>query len=343
MRKPNEQRCSSYLRMLTLSMLFMSTVLCIVGMDYTALAQTFTVEHSFKGFPTDGRSSFAGVIQDPAGNLYGTTYRGGKYGGGTVFKVDPSGRETVLFNFFQGPILDAGLFPNAGLIRDTEGNLYGTTFSGGDNNCDHLRACGGTVFKLTPQGKISVLHRFHDADGAFPMAELIIDAAGKLYGTTSWGGDNCVDDPYVTCGTVFQLDTENTLTVLHRFKFSDGIHPNTALVRDAAGNLYGTTSAGGACNVAFFPCGNGTVFKLDSKNTLTILHAFAGGADGAEPEQGLVRDSEGNLYGTTMRGGDPSCSCGVVFKLAPTGSFKVLHTFTGLKGNGDAASPVGGT
>jgi uncharacterized repeat protein (TIGR03803 family) len=275
-----------------------------------------TVLHSFTG-GADGRDPKAGLVRDNGGNLYGTTYTagdlacGGGFGCGVVFKLDATGRETVLYSFTGGA---DGTASAAGLLRDAAGNLYGTTYAGGDLGCTPVgggSGCG-VVFKLDTTGTETVLHRFTGgADGADPEAGLVRDSAGNLYGTTLAGGNLACG-----CGVVFKLDTTGKETILHRFTGgADGRNPGLAgLVRDSAGNLYGTTSAGG--NLA---CGCGVVFKLDTTGKETVLHRFTGGADGAYPEAGLVRDAAGNLYGTASAGGDLACGggCGVVFKLTP--------------------------
>jgi uncharacterized repeat protein (TIGR03803 family) len=255
--------------------------------------------HSFTGSP-DGANPYAGVIVDSAGNLYGTTLYGGAYGKGTVFEVDSAGVETVLYSFTGGP--DGGE-PYGNLVMDATGILYGTTILYG--------AYGyGTVFKLVPSGAERVLHSFTGgADGGWPTAGLILDAAGNLYGTTTIGG--------ARYGTVFKLDSRGAATVLHTFTGSpDGNSPFAGLVMDVAGNLYGTTLYGG--NSSY--CGCGTVFEIDAAGKETVLHTFTGEIDGAYPEGGLILDSAGNLYGTTESGGyhfDLGGGDGVVFKITP--------------------------
>jgi uncharacterized repeat protein (TIGR03803 family) len=279
-----------------------------------------TVLHSFTG-GTDGGDPQAGLLRDSAGNFYGTTLGGGTGGGGTIFKIDATGKETVLHTFAgKGD----GFWPYAGLIRDASGNLYGTTFHGGSNCIRDYHSGCGTVFKVDTNDKWTVLHSFnyHMGDGSYPVAGLIQDASGNLYGTTS-------------SGIVFEVDTNNKETVLYRFTGgADGANPLAGLIQDAAGNLYGTTSAGGAN-------GFGTVFKVDTTGNETVLYSFAGGVDGAGPQAGLLRSANGNLYGTTAAGGDTSCTpsgCGTVFKLDSTGKETVLHSFTGL----DGRAPLGG-
>jgi uncharacterized repeat protein (TIGR03803 family) len=217
---------------------------------------------------------------------------------------------TTLYSFSRTP--DGG-YPYAGLIRDAAGNLYGTTNIGG-SICDPPRGCG-TVFKLDTTGKESVLYSFGGKGGKYPVAGLIPDGAGGLYGTTTKGG-------VFRQGTVFKLTTTGQIKVLYSFGGADGQSPKAGLVRDAAGNLYGTTPTGGAFNA-------GTVFKLDTTGKETVLHSFTGGADGGDPWAGLVRDPAGNLYGTSYLGGDFTCNCGTVFKLDSVGNYTLLHTFTG--------------
>jgi uncharacterized repeat protein (TIGR03803 family) len=192
-----------------------------------------TVLYSFKGYPDDGWDPHAGLVRDSAGNRYGTTYSGGAYRWGTVFKLDAAGNETVLYSFKGTP--DGG-FPIAGLVRDSAGKLYGTTFYGG--SCWYSDGCG-TVFKLDAAGNERVLHSFHgEPDGRYPDAGLVRDHAGNLYGTTEQGGASSV-------GTVFKLDMAGNETVLYSFRDSpDGALPHAGLVRDHAGNLYGTMLRG---------------------------------------------------------------------------------------------------
>jgi uncharacterized repeat protein (TIGR03803 family) len=277
---------------------------------------TETVLHYFNG--NDGANPYAGLIFDAAGNLYGTTWMGGttSCGCGTVFKLSPGAngkwRETVLHSFNGEVEGDAN--PYAGVIFDAAGNLYGTTFSSIDGE--------STVFRLTPgpNGKWthSVLHNFSGKDGAYLYAGVVLGAEGNLYGATDSGG------AYGN-GTVFELaPTANdnwTKTVLHDFNGKDGANPDGGVILDAAGNLYGTTFGGGKSNF----CANcGTVFELspgaNGKWTETVLHSF-NGHDGEGPFfSNLIFDTAGNLYGTTVYGGNLSActgidgnGCGVVF------------------------------
>ena len=265
---------------------------------------TLTVLHSFSA--ATGTSPLGKLIMDSAGNLYGTTFGGGTNNMGTIYKLDTTGNLTVLHNF----VLDgaSSRAPAAGLVMDGTGNLYGTTVYGGANDA-------GTIYKLDTVGNLTVLHSFTGADGARPSADLLMDSAGNLYGTASSGGLN-------NAGTVFKLDTNNNLTVLYRFGTTskDGKYPFSKLVMDLAGNLYGTTSEGGSSKNA------GVIFKLDTGNHLTVLFSF-NVANGANPFAGLLRDSVGNLYGTTNNGG--ANNMGTVFKLDTRNRLTVLHNFAG--------------
>jgi uncharacterized repeat protein (TIGR03803 family) len=321
-----------------------------------------TVLYSFTG-GADGAFPASDLLRDEAGNLYGTTHGGGDVsvsacsfnpGCGVVFKVDPTGKESVLYAFTGGA---DGLGPSSGLIRDEADNLYGTTVMGGDliRVCAGFPAPGcGVVFKVDPTGKESVLYAFSGgADGYAPYGDLLRGSAGELYGVASNGGDVsgfCGDfvldaTGFLGCGTVFKLDPAGKFAVLHTFHGADGgPFPDGWLVPDNEGNLYGMSGNGGDLS-GCSGLGCGVVFKVDRRGNETVLYSFTGGADGAETFAGVVRDEEGNLYGTTYFGGDfsgslcTSTGCGVVFKLDPTGKESVLYAFTG---GTDGASPNAG-
>lgn len=287
--------------------------------SFPAAAQTFTTLYGFTG-GTDGGYPFAGVILDPQGNVYGTTYQGGDancdannpgLGCGTVFEVDSSGAFSIVYAFTS----TADGYPWAGLIRDKSGNLYGTTLN--------------TVFKISSSGAYSVLYTFSGgADGGDSRANLVMDQAGNLYGTTMQGGDlNCViDNTAGGCGVVFKLDPSGKETVLHTFHGPDGGYPATGLTPDGQGNFYGTTSAGTGA------AGAGTVFKLNPAGKFGIVHRFGGSTDGYEPEGSLIIDPQGNLYGTAVTGGGGS-HYGTVYKIDKSGNETVLYAFT-LKADG---------
>lgn len=284
------------------------------------------------GLVPDGNSP-ANVVRDSAGNLYGATFEGGStcffnQGCGTVFKLDASGNETILHRFGRG---SDGRFVN-GVIRDAAGNLYGTTEQGGiPALCKNHGATGcGTIFKIDASGKETILYRFRDgADGDTPVGGVIRDAAGNLYGTTVEGGAN-------TYGIVFKLDVNGKFTVLHDLTIDEGCFPETSLLRDNAGNLYGTTSGCGQF-------GNGTVFKVAPSGETTVLHNFNVRSGGGFPGGPVVQDKAGNLYGSTLFGGNPNTplcqlpettapGCGVVFKIDTAGQYTVLHNFDGTDG-----------
>jgi uncharacterized repeat protein (TIGR03803 family) len=280
-----------------------------------------TVLHNFTNGPTDGAYPEGGLVLDAEGNLYGTTTSGGSSGGGgTVFKIDKKGDESLLYSF-TGSADGGG--PDASLIQDDRGNLYGTTNAGGDMQCGN--GCG-VVFKLDKAGHETVLHTFSGPDGAVPnYTTLLMDAKGNLYGDTLVGGAS-------NMGVVYKLSRSGKLSVLHSFAGGekDGCYPWGALVSDATGNLYGTTQVCGAFD-------GGTVYKLSTSGKLTLLHSFAGfGGSRGGPVAGVIRDADGNLYGDTVEGGSTRCGgygCGTVYKLTKTGTITILHSFS--KSNGE--------
>jgi len=322
-------------------------------------ARGWNVLYSFclgGGDCTDGANPDAGVISDAAGNLYGTTKFGPNFGG-TVFELTqgPDGiwTETVLHSFcYSQENCPDGQEPEAGVIFDAAGNLYGTTVYGGANN-------EGVVFELMPAADGSwtekVLHSFvfDGKDGVVPYGGLVLDAAGNLYGTTAVGGIR-------NGGTVFELipgpDGNWTEKVLHSFEepghYQAG--PFGGLAIDASGNLYGMTWGGGIVSGNCAPSsggssGCGRVFELtpgaNGKWSEKILHRFRGSPDGGNPSAGVTLDSVGNLYGTTYYGGTGPCGaigCGTVFRLTPKANGewteKVIHDFDG----NDGYNPVAG-
>ena len=254
-------------------------------------AGTETVLHSFGSSP-DGELPVGILLRDAQGSLYGVTVAGGAHHAGTVFTVDPTGKETVLYSFRGGA---DGFGPYGGLVMDAQGILYGTTNTGGTFD-------QGTVFKLDLDGHKTVLYNFGGADGEDPTGSLMRDAAGNLYGTTFFGGA-------FGQGTVFKLDPAGTETILHSFSGgADGGTPYAGVIGDAAGNLYGTTSEGGAYLW-------GTVFAVDPTGKETVLYSFSYDRDGARPYAGLMRTAAGALYGVTAIGG--RYQYGTVFRVTP--------------------------
>ncbi len=300
------------------------TCMFVVCLFAAAHAQTFSVVHNFTG-GTGGGVPWNGLIAGPesgglnaslrgGSSFYGTASTGGTLGYGVVFSMSSTGVETVLHNFAGSD----GANPYGGLVIDNSGNLYGTTTSGGASNL-------GTVFEITGNTE-TVLYSFAGgSDGADPIAGLVFDANGNLYGTTSQGGAN-------GNGTVFELAAPQmkggawTETVLYSFGGgSDGTIPYGGVSFDSAGNLYGTTSAGGAY-------GFGTVFRLVPGISWTenILHDFQNGNDGSIPYAGLISDKLGNFYGDATQGG--ANGGGTVFELSPSQggwNFNVLYSEPG--------------
>jgi uncharacterized repeat protein (TIGR03803 family) len=286
--------------------------------------------HDFAGAPKDGSTPYSPVIRDSAGNLYGTTYWGGANDNGAIYKLVPSSKVTTLLYSFKGGKDGAG--PHSGLIQDAAGNFYGTTVGGGDTGV-------GTLFQLNATGKEKVVASFKvDTSGAYPYGGLIIDAAGNIYGTASYGGKGtCTLNGNKGCGTVFELSPSNGAfagKMLHNFTGQtvggDGAVPMGALLLDPQGNLYGTTYLGGRHN-------KGAVFKIDASGKETVIHNFGEGPDGILPAAGLIRDAADNLYGTTYYGG--LHTMGSIFKIDTTGKESVLYSFgAGSDGQNPAAS-----
>jgi uncharacterized repeat protein (TIGR03803 family) len=282
------------------------------------------------------------VIQDAKGRLYGTTTYGGSYGEGAVFKVDQKGNETVLYSF-RGGDKSFGFNPDA-LVRDQQGNLYGTAMFGGQTGGCFGGGCG-IVFQLDPAGKETLLYTFKGGtDGGYPSGPIVRDAAGNLYGATAYGGDLSCFSPH-GCGTVFKLDPAGKKTVLHIFTGTggDGAQPWSGLVSDKEGNLYGSTLNGGTgpnCTSAEDGCG--TVYKIDKTGKETILYSFTGnGADFPPVYAALALDEKGNIYGTTPTGGSENCGfgCGAVWMLDLAGKNNILHEFSG---GAEGATPGAG-
>jgi uncharacterized repeat protein (TIGR03803 family) len=297
----------------------------------TAHANGFRVLYTFLG-GSDGQNPAGPLLRDHTGNLYGTTSAGGganacSGGCGTVFKLAPDGTETVLHAFAGG---SDGSSPLSGVIADKVGNLYGTTEYGGGNTC--WNSTCGAVFKLAPDGSETVLYAFTgQSDGANPAAGLIADRKGNLYGTTKNGGNTT--NSYYGCGTVYRLTPGGSFRVLYTFAgdYTDGCNPTDPLIRDEAGNFYGTTNSGDYAQ-------NGVIFELSPRGTETLLYELSGGVGGGSPRAGLLMDSSGNLYGTSSSGDE--YLYGAVFKLAPNGTLTSLYAFSG--GRRDGESPDGG-
>lgn len=257
-----------------------------------------------------------GLMQASDGNFYGMTTGGTTNPGGSAFRVTPSGTETVLYSFDKEP--DDGAYPIGSLIQGRDGNFYGVTSNGS-------RYMAGTVFKLTPNGTETVLHRFleNGPDGVYPTGSLIQANDGNFYGLTQMGGRNGPVGP----GTIFKITPNGTETVLYFFEGgADGLQPVGSLIQASDGNLYGMTSMGGTGNFAY----GGTVFKVTLSGTHTVVYSFGSGpTDGIRPGflAKLVQASDGNFYGTTNEGG--SSNNGIIFKITPDGTKTDLYSFIG--------------
>jgi hypothetical protein len=335
---------------------FLAIAAVISSIQSRAATPALTTLVSFNGF--DGFDPLAALIIDANGNLFGTTFAGGaNIDGGTAFEIIKTASgyastPTILYNFCTQAGCTDGGSPQASLITDANGNLFGTTFAGGTN-------LEGTVFEIikTASGYAStptILYNFCTqagcTDGAYPSAGLIIDANGNLLGTTLEGGAN-------NAGTVFEISKTasgyaSTPTILYNFctqaGCTDGANPFASLIVDANGNLFGTTAVGGNSNCSpNYTCG--TVFEIAKSangyaGTPTTLVKF-NYADGSEPQASLIVDAVGNLFGTTVVGGDLSCTdgCGTVFEIAKSANGYAGTPTTLVKFNyADGALPYAG-
>ena len=271
----------------------------------------FTLLYSFGmvtnnlGYALDGSKPYGGMVQGRDGNFYGVTYNGGVSNVGTVFRFSTNGTLTTLHSFTGNGSDHAGAYPyTAPLVEVADGIFYGTTSAGGTNNA-------GTIFQITANGTLTNLHEFNKTDGLNPYAGLSLGMNGKLYGTTVYGGTNN------SHGTAFQITTNGVLTTLFQFGGTDGLlYPEGGVVPGNNNTLFGTTYAGGAQNY-------GTVFQLTTNGLLTTLYSFASGNDGAQPYAGVIRDASGNLYGTTLYGGNQG-GYGTVYRLSFTALVSIL-------------------
>ena len=295
---------------------------CLADLAHAQAVDQGTVQTTLYNFCAGGgctNGSFnypwggANLVQATNGGLFGTTYAGGAYGFGTVFKITPSGTFTTLYNFCATSGCPDGSYPYFGFARATDGVLYGITNQGG--------AYGeGTVFKITPGGALTTLYSFcvlsGCPDGAIPQGALVQASDGKFYGTTSGGGA-------YGAGTVFKMTPSGTLTTLYSFTGNaDGASPQAALVQATDGNFYGTTYNNGVNN-------NGTIFKITPGGRLTTLYSF-NGTDGGTSQAGLMQASNGDLYGTGKFGG--ASAIGSIFSITLGGTLTTLYEFSGPDG-----------
>lgn len=294
-----------------------------LAIAHVALGQTYTysVLYSFKNNGKDPSNVYAALIVDSSGNLYGASNNGGSKGFGSVFKVSKSGALTVLHSFQGSP---DGTNPQASVIRDSVGNLYGTTLYGGQSDA-------GAVFKISPSNQETILFNAFEkngTNGGYPFG-VVRDSAGNLYGTTLQGGT------YYS-GVAFKLDTSNQFTIVNDFcsggppDCPDGSEPLSLIA--SGGNYYGVTEYGGTL-------GFGTVFEMTPQGVETVLHTFQG-SDGQLPNGSLRQDTKGNLYGVTLNGG--TNNGGTLFKQPKAGGpVTTLYNFGSLPNCADGCFPGG--
>jgi uncharacterized repeat protein (TIGR03803 family) len=301
-----------------------------------------TPVYSFtNGSSYDGSNPYAGLAQGTNGLFYGMAQAGGSNGCGTIFEVESNGTFTSLYSFARLRATITGLLTNkdgsapvSALVLGTNGNFYGTAEAGGTNSF-------GTLFEVTHQGKVTVLHSFSNtADGGTPLARLLQFTNGNLYGTAAGGGTNGY-------GTVFQVTAAGHVTPIYSFTNGvDGATPEGALINGEDGQLYGTCSAGGTN-------GTGTIFKITPAGVLTPLYSFSAGtnypgtegveneynADGINPKT-ILLGSDNNIYGVAYYGG--ANGAGSVFQFAKGGGLMVAHSFDDVSGsaNSDGANPI---
>jgi len=307
-------------------------------------AGVLTTLYNFCSLPfcMDGFAPTGGLALGTDEYFYGTTHFGGngycnhRIGCGTVFKVPPRGGPiTNLVRFNTG----VGGYPGDTLVQGTDGSWYGTTEAGASTACDG--GCG-TVFKITPDGALTTLHRFDGTDGSTPPAALVQATDGNFYGVTSGGGAH-------GNGTVFKISPTGAFAILYNFcaqpNCVDGREPLSALIQGEDGDLYGTTVLGGGgpgCGTG----GCGTVFKITPQGTLISLHQFcleSGCPDGAEPYAGLIRGTDGTFYGTTYDGGpDGINGAGTIFAITPDGTLTTVHDFCNDPYCSDGGLPLSG-
>jgi uncharacterized repeat protein (TIGR03803 family) len=298
-----------------------------------------TVLFQFPG-GNSGSNPMAAVIQDPAGNLYGTTQGNGFIGAESViFKLDPQGNETVLQVL---PTPDVCCL-DAPLVRDAGGNFYGMSPYAG--TCTYSELGCGSLFKVDASGALTVLHVFNGKDGLEPEGGLVLDSAGNLYGAATGGGNlKCLSLGYghneLGCGTIYKLDPRGKFTVLHKFKGKgDGSVP-LGLIIDNAGNLYGIALSGGDEIKGQYPYGLGTVFEVDASGHFHVLFTFTPAITKADGYANLlVRDSNGNLYGAKQYNGANGTGC--LFRIDPQGNYTDLFDFQGEGEGQDGFFPMG--
>jgi uncharacterized repeat protein (TIGR03803 family) len=342
----------------------LQTVICSLALVISANAQNLVPLHEF-GNGSDGAQPYSGVILDPLGNMYGTTYTGGA-GRGIVYKLNAH-VETILHKFFD---ISGGLHPMGPLTEDAAGNLYGTTQIGGDSkSCPNLKNPGasgcGVVFKLA--GKVeTVLYEFHNgADGKYPVQGLTIDSTGNLFGSSDTAIFEIQNGKFTIIasvpvlsnllpdgqGNLYGISADNNLfevsvatglvTILYTFQgmgVGDGLTPMGSLISDASGNIYGTTEFGGVPGCPTLPLnplhgvdlGCGTLYKW-SQGVETVLYRFQPTPAPHNPQFGVIQDAAGNFYGVTAALAEDE---GDIYEVTSQGTEVTLHSFKGPRDGG---------
>lgn len=300
----------------------MKLLFCILLTPMLVSAQTFTYSTLTK-FPATTKLSAVNPyppIVDASGNIYGVSFYGGKYNEGTVWKATSKGTLSILYSF--GVSSTDATRPIGTLLRDSSGNLYGETYSGGKNGF-------GTVFKLTSGGKESILYSFTEEAAAAGLPFLARDSSGNLYGYNVSGN-----------GSVFKLTSKGVYSTLYTFcsltNCADGANPQGGPILKS-GVLYGATVAGGNNSCSPF-AGCGTIFSVTTSGVETVLYAFAGGIDASAPNGPLVQDSSGNWYGTSYYGG--TGGYGTIFELSSSNVESVLYNFSFCTSCTDGFYPI---
>ena len=314
------------------------------------LTTLYAFTNEINGVYTDTEFPQGELIFGSDGNLYGTTSGGGQFDGfgpdpnsgagsyGSVFRISTTGEWTNLFDFISNAVQQGlysdiapdGAVPSGGLVSGNDGYFYGTTTFGGTNVFNALYG-SGTVFKIGADGVLVVLHLFTDNDGQGPLGGLTLGSDGYFYGATY---NSTLYNPTLPhwYGTLFKVDTNGVLTTLHLFTNGiDGALPLARPVQGADASFYGTASAGGAN-------GLGTLYKITGDGTFSVLHAFNGATDGANPAASLIQSSDGIFYGTTRAGG--ANNWGTVFKFNTNGSLTSLHSFSNANGDCLPCAPL---
>ena len=273
-----------------------------------------SIVHTFNGSDGNNNDPGACLITDDSGNIYGVTGAGGTYNIGVVYKIDAFGQYSVIYNF-KGYQYGDGANPSS-IVRDSAGNLFGASTAGGSAN-------QGTIFKIDPQGNESILHSFTQAHVFSPTPNLVLAPDGYLYGTALLGGR-------YSAGGVFKSDLVGNVTTVYSFSVANGYNPAPGLIFDPKGDLYGLTTSGGSFKY-------GILWRIKPDGVESTLYNFGNGNDGSTPGAGVVKDTWGNLFGTTTKGGE--FSRGVIFKITGVGQDKILHNFA-PPGGTESASPL---